>query len=64
MIACPACGGRLAPHSKDTLETGEIRRRFRCTCCLKFRNAYSLDGEVWRWDKRPVGRPIKDFSFA
>lgn len=64
MIACPACGGRLAPHSTDTLESGEFRRRFRCTCCKRFRTAYSHDGEVWRWDQRPIGRPVKDFTFA
>lgn len=64
MISCPHCGGRLAPHSIEKLKSGEWKRRFRCTCCQRFRSAYSHDGESWKWDSRPATRPFKEFAIA
>lgn len=66
MITCPYCEGKMHPHDiRHQKRTGEIKRRFKCTCCSRIRSAYSADGgETWKWDKRPSSTAWLDLKFA
>lgn len=63
MILSQCCKSKMSPVSVERLKTsGELKRRFRCTCCLRIYSAYSQnDGETWRWEKRRNG-PAKPRS--
>jgi hypothetical protein len=51
MIPCPYCEGKLLSNGTYNLKTGEMCRRFRCQCCGRSRNAYSINGgETYKWD--------------
>lgn len=45
----------------DYLKSGEMVRRFRCTCCKRWRSAYSVDdGKTYRWDNPVNGRASRN----
>lgn len=57
MIPCPYCEGAMTCRTREWLKTGEMVRRFRCKCCLRWRNAYSIDdGKTYKWDNPQLGR--------
>lgn len=68
MIESQCCKAKMIPVSVERLKTsGELKRRFRCSCCLSIYSAYSPnDGETWKWEKRPSGLHSKtmELNFA
>lgn len=58
-MICQACGGALHSIGIIRLKTGELKRRYRCIACTHIYSAYSSnDGETWRFENRPSGRPM------
>ena len=62
LLLCPSCKSKMHAHGIETLGSGELKRRWRCTNedCRSWRTAYSQDeGATWRWENRLPGRRLE-----
>lgn len=68
MIPCPYCEGKMVSNGVHYLRSGEMCRRFRCTCCGRSRSAYSTNhGESYKWDTSQTQNhkwPKREYVFA